>query len=82
MAIQPPTPLGRAIRNTRKMRYLTLKQLAEKIGVKTTAMQRIEGSSTANPTIYTLQRLAGALGVTVADLVKDVPVIPPEGEEK
>lgn len=81
MANIPPTPLGKNIRKHRKLRYLTLADLAAKVGIKKSAMQRIEGMSNANPTIYTLQRLAGALGVTVAELVKDVPAIEPETGE-
>lgn len=78
MANIPPTALGKNIRNFRKVKYLTLEQVAVMIGVTKAAVQRIEGTKSANPKLATLQRLAGALGVTVAELVRDVPVIEPD----
>ena len=77
----PPTAFGRNLRNLRKVKYLTLSELAQKLGVKKSALQRIEVTPDPNPQLITLQKLAGALGVSVAELVKDVPVIEPVGTE-
>lgn len=57
-----------------------MQQVGDLCGLQMLAIYRLETSPKANPQLATLQKLAGALGVTVADLVKDVPVIPPAGE--
>jgi transcriptional regulator with XRE-family HTH domain len=81
MSKSPATPVGKAIRKIRKSKGLTQGHLGEMVGMKDTAIQRIEVSSTSNPNLSTLQRLAWALGVTVAELVADVPVIMPNPSE-
>lgn len=78
MAKEPPTPLGRTIRKLRTEKGLTLAQLAELLGLKKAAIHKIEAFPTSNPQLTTLQRLAGALGVSVAQLVTDVLPIPPQ----
>ncbi len=75
---QEPTVIGKTIRKLRQDKGLTLKEVGELADMKLLAVRRIETSPKANPQLATLQKLAGALGVTVAELVKDVPVIPPQ----
>jgi DNA-binding XRE family transcriptional regulator len=64
-----PTPFGRRLRQLREAAGLSLVQLGELVGMNWTAVRRLELSPSANPTLATLQKLATALGCTVADLV-------------
>lgn len=73
------------IRELRKARQLTLKELAGKVGTTPQTIQRLE---TANMTVSTdwLERLALALGVAPLDLVEDeskqaVPLLGEMGSE-
>lgn len=51
-----------------KERGLTIEKVAHKIGVsKNSLSQTING----NPTISTLEKIAGAMGITVSDLLLD-----------
>jgi transcriptional regulator with XRE-family HTH domain len=77
MPKEPTTPFGTSLRKTRTGKRLTLKYVGELTGMKLLAVRRLEASPASNPTLLTLQRLAGALGVSVAELVKDVPPIAP-----
>ncbi len=72
------TVVGSILRKVRTEKRLTMQQVADLCGMKMLAVYRLETSPKANPQLATLQKLAGALGVTVAELVKDVPVIPPQ----
>lgn len=67
------------IRELRKLRGLTLKELADRIGTTPQTVQRLE---TANMTVSTswLERIAGALGVEPAELIsssssRDIPFL-------
>lgn len=67
------------IRELRKLRGFTLKQLAEKVGTTPQTIQRLE---TANMTVSTnwLQKIAGALRVEPTDLIsssgaRDIPFL-------
>ncbi len=67
------------IREFRKLRGLTLKELAEKIDTTPQTVQRLE---TANMTVSTdwLEKIASALGVEAADLIarspsREIPMI-------
>jgi len=67
------------IREFRKLRGLTLKELAERISTTPQTVQRLE---TANMTVSTdwLEKIAGALNIEPADLIarpggREIPVI-------
>ena len=77
MAKVPPTAFGQTLRKIRKSKGLTLLDVSKAIGVTLAAVQKFESSPKSNPQLDTLQKLSGALGVSVAELVRDVPVIPP-----
>jgi transcriptional regulator with XRE-family HTH domain len=73
----PRSRFGTSLRVVRESKFLTMQQLAAACGMKWEAVRRLETSPTSNPQLATIQRLAGALGVSVAELVKDVPAIAP-----
>ncbi len=66
---QPQPALGKAIRELRKKRGETLKTLAPKAGVTWGTLGVIERGD-ANPTWGTVQAIAAALEVSLADLAK------------
>ncbi len=72
------TEIGKAIRRLRLERSLSMKKLGSLVGMQEAAVFKLETDPKNRPRLDTLQKLAGALGVTVAELVKDVPVIPPQ----
>ncbi|WP_324717994.1 helix-turn-helix transcriptional regulator [Carboxydochorda subterranea] len=61
--------LGRYLRALRRQQNLTQEQLAEKAGIHPTFISRIEGGR-AMPSLDVLTRLAGALGVSAADVLR------------
>jgi len=61
-------PVGERIRALRTARKLTQEQLAYRAGVSVGTIARIERGAT-RPTLETLERLARALDVSVADLL-------------
>ena len=63
--------LGRTIRAKRTDAKMTLQQVAEKAGISTGLVSKIENFRTV-PSLPILLKLAAALDVTMADLVKDV----------
>lgn len=60
------TDIGRRIRFHRRRARLSLEQVAHKIGITTGALSKIETGKTS-PSVHTLIRLAGTLGVEVGD---------------
>ena len=66
------------VRALRVERGLTQEELCERAGISVDAVSRIEGGSRV-PTLETLERLAHALGVGVADLVRSAPAARPKG---
>jgi transcriptional regulator with XRE-family HTH domain len=66
---QPQPALGKAIRELRHKRGTTLENLAPKAGVTLGTLSLIERGE-ANPTWGTVQGIAAALEVSVADLAK------------
>ncbi|SER33436.1 helix-turn-helix domain-containing protein [Microlunatus flavus] len=59
--------LGQAIRTMRQVQGLTLVQLAERAGLSNPFLSQVERSK-AQPSMQSLQRIAGALGTTIAVL--------------
>jgi XRE family transcriptional regulator, regulator of sulfur utilization len=65
----PQPALGKAIRELREAQGLSLRTFAPKAGVTFNTLSLIERGE-ANPTWETVKRIAGALGVSVAELAK------------
>jgi len=61
--------LGNRIREIRKSKKLTQKQLAEKVGVSTVTITRYENNN-REPNIETLKKIAVTFGVTINDLTE------------
>ncbi|WP_220149560.1 helix-turn-helix transcriptional regulator [Paraeggerthella sp.] len=61
--------MGDRIRELRKAAGLSQRKLALVIGADNTYISRLERGAIENPTLKTLHRVAGALGVEVADLL-------------
>jgi transcriptional regulator with XRE-family HTH domain len=70
----PPRKLGMRIKELRTARGLSQEALAGKAGIARVYLAQIEGSAknspTRSPSLATLEKLAKALKVKVADLVK------------
>jgi transcriptional regulator with XRE-family HTH domain len=62
--------LARRVRDLRRSRQLTLEQLAERSGVSRSMISLIERQETS-PTAAVLNKLAGALGVTLSSLFEN-----------
>lgn len=71
--------IGERIKYIRKASGLTQKQLAEKLGMTQAAIVQFE-SEKSNPKIDTLQKIADALNVSVADFLDDGESITEIGE--
>src|SRR5690606_32434074 len=74
MTITEPTrvpQLGAALQQARKLRQLTLDQLAQRSGVSKSMLSQIERGK-ANPTFVILWNLTQALGVDIGALVDQV----------
>jgi transcriptional regulator with XRE-family HTH domain len=63
--------VGQRVREKRREKLLTLKQLAEATGLSLTYLSDVERDRTQS-SIKTLRRIAQALGVTVGDLMEGV----------
>jgi transcriptional regulator with XRE-family HTH domain len=63
--------IGQRLREKRKEKELTLKQLAEAADLSVTYLSDVERDRT-RPSIKTLMRIAEHLGVTTADLLRGV----------
>lgn len=61
--------IGSAIRRFRVAQGLRQVDLANSLGVTDAEISRLETGQTANPGVYTLMRIADALGISVADLI-------------
>jgi transcriptional regulator with XRE-family HTH domain len=65
-------PLGERIKALRAERQLQQRQLAEKAGLTPSMLSQIE-SGRLTPSLHTLGKLAGALGVPIASLFETAP---------
>lgn len=59
------------IRQLREERGLTQTELARKSGLAQPTLSELERGSKTNPSLKVLRRLADALGIDVADLIKE-----------
>jgi putative transcriptional regulator len=62
--------LSTMIARLRKQQHVTLLQLARRVGVTEAYMSMLESGARKNPSLATLKKLAKALKVTLAELVK------------
>nr|MBQ6242049.1 helix-turn-helix transcriptional regulator [Lachnospiraceae bacterium] len=70
-ALQPERAVIRALIDARRRAGLTQKELSERTGIAQGDISKLENGN-ANPSIRTLQRLAGGMGMTLR--VEFVPV--------
>jgi transcriptional regulator with XRE-family HTH domain len=68
MAAASAERLGRRIRHLRTEQGLTLEALAGRAGISTAMLSKMERGA-VNPTLVVAVRVAGALGVTISELV-------------
>lgn len=62
--------LGERIRILRLEAHLSLPELADKAGISKSVLFQLETSDAPNPSLETLQKIAKALGVTLAALLQ------------
>ena len=65
---QQPLTLGQRIHAVRRARRLTQREVARRTGIAEPFLSRVENNH-AQPSVNTLERLAEAMGVTLADLL-------------
>jgi len=61
--------LGQTIRGIRTAKGMSLSRLAAATGITKSTMSQMETSEDANPTIDTLIKIAGALGISIGNLI-------------
>ncbi len=69
-AINPEHNVGERLRSLRRQQGLTLRALAARCGLSTTAISQIERGENS-PTVSSLHQLATALGVSIIDLFQN-----------
>jgi ribosome-binding protein aMBF1 (putative translation factor) len=62
-----------ALKRERENQGLTMAQLSERTGIDQAALSRLETGKNVNPTLETMNRIAAALGKTIACSLKDAP---------
>ena len=65
-----PKRLATVIRKHREAKGMTQEEVAQKAGVTKQYVTMLEAGTRASPSLPVLQRIAKALGVTMADLLK------------
>lgn len=67
--------LGKSLQAARKKAGLTQQELCQKAGLSYSTLAKIERGAIKSPSIFTIQNIAGALGLTLSELMGDkVPV--------
>jgi transcriptional regulator with XRE-family HTH domain len=61
------------IKKFRKRLNLSQEELARKAGITYSTLIKLESGVNKNPTVKTLQQLAGALGVSIDQLLEEKP---------
>lgn len=64
--------LGRQLQTARQAAGLTQQQLCQKAGLSYSTLAKIERGAIKSPSIFTIQSIAGALGVTLSELMGDI----------
>lgn len=63
--------LGRSLQNARKKAGLTQQELCQKASLSYSTLAKIERGAIKSPSIFTIQSIAGALGVSLSELMGD-----------
>lgn len=66
----PKGHVGKRVANLRKLKNLTLPELAEKSGVSKGYISQLENEIIISPSVDTLKKLADAMDVTIADILE------------
>ena len=61
--------LGKALKEERELRDQSQSQIAQAAGLSVDALRRIEQGRVANPGVFTVASIAGALGCALAQFV-------------
>lgn len=61
------------LKKERERQNLSMAQLSEKTGIDQAALYRLETGKNTNPTLETMNRIAAALGKTIACSLQDAP---------
>lgn len=69
MSINQPPPIGKNIMNERKLKNMSLDELAKRSGVSKSMLSQIEQDKT-NPTVVTAWKIARALDMSVQELLE------------
>jgi transcriptional regulator with XRE-family HTH domain len=64
--------LGKQLQKARQAAGLTQQQLCQKAGLSYSTLAKIERGAIKSPSIFTIQSIAGALGVTLSELMGDI----------
>ena len=62
-----------ALKEERERQKMTMAELSEITGIDQAALSRLENGKNVNPTFETMNRIAAALGKTIACSLKDAP---------
>jgi transcriptional regulator with XRE-family HTH domain len=68
--LQTMTTVSENIQDLLRLHNVRQQQLAEKTGLKQSAISRLLTDPDANPTVLTLEKIASAFGVEVSDLLR------------
>ncbi len=63
--------LGKRLREVRESKQITQEELANRANIYRTYVGHIE-TGTYSPTVYTMSRLAKAMGIELAELLRDL----------
>jgi putative hydrolase of the HAD superfamily len=66
--------LGRIVQDARRARGMTQQVLCQKSGLSYSTLAKIERGAIKSPSIFTIQTIANILGMSLDDLMADVPV--------
>ena len=67
--------LGRVIQEARKAAGLTQQSLCQKSGLSYSTLAKIERGAISSPSVFTIKHLAATLGVSLDQLLQDVPAV-------
>lgn len=73
--------LGRTLKSTRSMRALSLAQTAERAGISTAYVQKLERGEVSSPSPHILRDLAAALDVPYSELMRLAGYLDSEDEQ-
>lgn len=74
--------LGKVIQRARKSRGFTQQALCNKTGLSYSTLAKIERGAIRAPSIFTIQNIALTLGMSLDDLMENVPIMVPSTKKK